>query len=191
MEIPHRKLFVKQIVETVEVFTGFETKNRYQVLTEHNEPFSYAFEESSFLSRHFLKRMRPAKIKLMDNEKNIYVSLERPFYFFLPKMKILDGEGRVIANVKAKFSFVKKVLEIRMPNGGNFMCLSKALHPWTFNFILNGREFARISKKWSGGKELLTDSDNFLVDFMNTTDENLKLVILAMAFGIDITYFER
>ena len=191
MKISHKKLVIKQVVEVLEVFVNFETKNKYQVLTERNEVFSYAFEDSSFVSRFFLKNMRPTKINLMDDKKNIYGVLEKSFAFFLPRMKISDGKGKVIANVKTKFGFFKKILEVDVLDGENFECMARALKPWTFNLNLKGKEFARITKKFSGGKEIFTDSDNFIVDFMNTTDENLKLIILALSFGIDLVYFER
>ena len=192
MEIPYNKLIVKQIKEMAEIFTGFETRNKYEIQTEGGGSFSYAFEDSSFAARYFGGRNRPTKINVMDDKRSICVSVERPFYFFVPKMKIYNEKGEVIADVKGRLAFLKKVLEIRMSNSSKtFICESKAAHPWTFNFMENNREFARITKKWSGGKELISDADNFIVDFMGTDDETLKLVVLAMAFAIDVTYFEQ
>ena len=191
MEIPHNKLIVKQIKEMVEIFTGFETRNKYEVLMENGAMvFSYAFEESSTASL-LIGGRSIMKIKIMDRNKKIYASIERPFGFFVSKIKIFNEEGRVIADAKQKFTFLSRKVKIKTPNSGSIECVARAPHLWTFNFLQRNREIARITKKWSGAKELISDADNFVVDFMNVSDNTLKIVILAMAFALDIMYFEH
>ena len=49
----HPELYVRQEIEHLEVFTGFETSNRYSVRTPSGEQLLYAFEESGLLGRSF------------------------------------------------------------------------------------------------------------------------------------------
>ena len=42
----YSELTVRQEVEHLEVFSGFETSNRYRITTPDGEPLLYAFEES-------------------------------------------------------------------------------------------------------------------------------------------------
>lgn len=64
---------------------------------------------------------------------------------------------------------------------------------WTFPLTRQGRELARISKKWTGfGFELFTDKDTFLVEYGSPTltDDERALILVATVY-IDLMYFER
>ena len=66
--------------------------------------------------------------------------------------------------------------------------------PYTF-FIDNpqGVEVGRITKEWSGfGRELFTDADTFRIEFGETErSQEMRLMLLAAAFAIDLDFFER
>jgi hypothetical protein len=56
-----------------------------------------------------------------------------------------------------------------------------------------GRQIASVQKKWSGVfSEVLTDRDNFLVEFTDSSmDQRERTLILAAALFVDIIYFEK
>ena len=64
----HQELFVRQEVEHLEVFTGFEASNRYSVNTPDGERLLYAYEESGWLGRQFLRTHRPLTLHIVDGD---------------------------------------------------------------------------------------------------------------------------
>ena len=66
--------------------------------------------------------------------------------------------------------------------------------PYTF-FIDNtqGVEVGRITKEWSGfGREIFTDADTFRIDFGDSErSQEMRLMLLAAAFAIDLDFFEQ
>ena len=189
MDMPN-KVVVKQEVEMAEVFTGFETKNKYSINTETGEQLLFAYEESNTFKRIFLKRMRPLVIHIIDNSKNELVSLKKPFALFLPNQKVFENE-KEIASIKKEFTLVKNKFNI-LYKGQNYLCTSTPRHPWTFNVFQDSRQIATIQKKWSGvRKEMFTSADTFFVDFGTVSDAGLKKIILCLSFAIDLTVFER
>jgi uncharacterized protein YxjI len=193
MKISQNKIVVKQELEPIEIFTGFETKNKYSVCDESGKKLCYAFEESGFLGRQFLGRNRPLKINMIDNNKAVQLTAERPFFFFFANYKINDGTGNTIATVKQKFNIARSRFDVYCADGNLvFTCANKPFHWWTFDVTSNGNKVGQILKKWSGGgKEFFTDADNFLVDFGNMSDDVSKNIMLALALVIDTTIFER
>ena len=71
--------------------------------------------------------------------------------------------------------------------------LTLALALVAFPFMAGGRQRAKVAKRWSGGfSEVLTDRDDFLVEFTDPTLTNSeRLLVLAAAIHIDLTWFER
>ena len=73
------ELYVRQEIEHLEVFTGFETANRYSVRTPSGEQLLYAFEESSMLVRTLLKTHRPLDIHVVDRNNTNVITASRSF----------------------------------------------------------------------------------------------------------------
>ena len=66
----HRELVVRQTREMLEVFTGFETANRYRILTPEGQEVMYAYEDSGFLGRQFLGNNRPLNLHILDSRRS-------------------------------------------------------------------------------------------------------------------------
>lgn len=193
MKITQNKIFVKQKVEMMEVFSSFETKNKYQVLDENGTDLFYAFEESNFFLRQFMSQNRKLKINIIDKSQKKHMVIERPWFFFKPSHTIRDGTGKIIGYINGKFGFFKKRFVVLDENqNGVFEIVAGLFSPWTFKVMKQGSQKGVISKKWSGiGKEMFTDADNFLIDFDQITTEKEKNLMLAAAFAIDLRYFEK
>jgi len=194
MQIPQQKLIIKQVIEPVEIFTEFETANKYEVLDENKSILYYAYEESNFLLKQIFGTRRPLQIKIIDKDKKTQLVLEKPFYFLRANYTVRDSEGKIIAYIKQKRWFMHHIsFDVYDYNNQLlFICSAKLPHPWTFNVLIHQENAARILKKWSGiGRETFTDADTFLIEFDRITDLNLKQILLATAFAIDLRVFER
>jgi uncharacterized protein YxjI len=190
MDIPENKLIVKQIVEAVEIFSGFETKNRFSINDETGRQLYYAFEESNWFIRQF-GACRPMKITVIDNNKHPVLSIEKKWHIFLSNFNIMDETGRIIAKLKQTKFFMTAWFDIIIDGVKAYSMGNQIIHPWTFKIMQDDAEMGQILKKWSGmGKEMFTDADNFLVDF-GSIPRDKRAIILACAFAIDIIRFER
>jgi len=194
MDLNYSKLFVKQKVEMVEVFTGFETKNKYQILSESGGEVLFAYEESDWFTRFLLKKMRALKLHFIDREKKEHLFVEKKFAFFFPKFQVYNSEHKLLAQVTTRFGMVSKFEIFDENNQMIYYCSNKVMHPWTFEIFRNKNDknvLGKITKEWSGlGAESFTDKDNFLVDFEKISDNNHKQIVLALALMIDLYRFE-
>jgi len=187
-------LQISQRKEMMEVFTGFETKNRYAVSDEAGRQLYLAAEEGTgFLSRNFLKSSRPWTIHVARPDGTKVLEIVRPWRWYFHEAAIRDAGGRVLGTVKRQWSWLRRVYSV-YDGAGNELCelFGPILHPWTFQIRLGGMEVGAIKKKWSGlATEAFTKADNFGVQFPPDADPQLKAVLLGAVFLIDFCHFEK
>jgi uncharacterized protein YxjI len=189
------RLFVKQVVERLEMWTGFETANQYVVKDGLNVVFDAAEESGSaeqLLGRMFLKAARPFTIHLSTADGTPALKLTRPFRFLFHEVEIHDTQGRLLGSVKRQFSVLSKRYLVHGTDGeAAYEILGPLLRPWTFKILSQGEQCGLICKKWSGlGKESFTDADNFGVEFPAGISTEMKAVFLGAVFLIDFAHFE-
>lgn len=205
-------LFVKQKVEILELFTNFETNNKYEIQNGAAQQVYFAAEQSGCCERQMCGRNRGFKIYVKDNAGNDVMVLERPLrcssawicicpvnFCCLQELTVKDGTGQLIGILRQKFHLLKGlfdvldeqnkiVLQIQGP------CLTcSCVGDVDFEVFQPGgnQKVAQISKKWTGlAKEMFTDADNFSVNFPMQMPVNHKALLLASAFLVDFMYFE-
>ena len=190
-----QELIVRQHVEHLEVFTGFETENRYVVMAPDGETLLYAFEESAGFARFFLKGHRPLDIHIVDRNQNGVLTASRSFYWLFSHLHVSDGSGRHVGTLNRRFGLLKRRFSLSDSNGRPIgQILGSLFRVYTFS-VENDRgvEVARITKQWSGlMREMVTDADTFQVQFTDATiSDDFRLLVLASAFAIDLDFFER
>ena len=57
----YQELIFRQSKEMLEMFTDFETANRYRILAPTGEEIMYAYEESGMISRQFMGSSSPSQ----------------------------------------------------------------------------------------------------------------------------------
>jgi uncharacterized protein YxjI len=193
----HRRLMVRQRRELAELF-GFETRNRYEIVSEGGAPIAYAAEQQKgflgFLFRQFLGHWRSFEIRFFTPERAPFMTARHPFRWFFQRLEVLDGGGAPVGAVQQRFSILHKRFDVEDANGQVVMQVSSPLwKPWTFPFVARGAEVACVRKKWSGLlAEAFTDKDNFAVEFgTGGVGENERQLVLAAALFIDLQYFEK
>jgi len=194
MQISQQKLTIKQQVEELEIFTGFETRNKYRILDQTGKDLFFAYEESKFFSRQFLKTIRPLKLIIINKNKQPELIIERGFFIIRPHYIIKLPNGQVIGHVKKKRWWSIYTLDVYDGQENLKFTCSPQLpkHPWTYDVTTNNSKVALIQKRWSGiGKEFYTDADNFSIDLGSIKDNNLKILLISAVFAIDLTRFER
>ena len=62
----YSELVIRQQVEQLEIFTPFETANRYSIHTSDGAQLMYAYEESGNMSRQFAGSHRALSMHVVD-----------------------------------------------------------------------------------------------------------------------------
>ncbi len=187
-------LVIRQEKEWSEIITGFEARNKYNVLDASGELVYLAAEwEGSFWTRVILKSIRPFTIYIMTPDSNRVLILQRPFRFYFHKLDILDPGFSHLGTIQRRFSILRRRYSVLDKQGNEiFQLFGPILHPWTFIIQIPGTEIGRITKKWSGLlKEAFTKADNFGVTFPAELDVTRKSLLLGAVFLIDFVHFER
>jgi len=201
------QLIIKQQMEIMEAFTGFETANKYKVMNSLGQDVFYAKEDTDCCTRQCCGPGRPFEMNILNNQMQEVLHLVRPlrcqaccFPCCLQELEVHSPPGTIIGTVEQEWSifypkFVIKddrgqpILRISGPFCGCECCSD-------VDFILTSvateQEVGKISKQWSGlGKEVFTDADNFGINFPLDLDVKVKATLLGATFLLDFMYFEK
>ncbi|MDX1920615.1 MAG: phospholipid scramblase-related protein [Candidatus Caenarcaniphilales bacterium] len=186
------KLSVKQKIELLEIFTGFETSNRYEINEAGGRKFLFAFEKSGLIWKFLLTDRRPLEIHMVDDAKREVFLLKRGFFWFFPSYELFHG-SELVGKIKKRFAFFHTKYSIKDSSNEEIAKLEGPMwRPWTFNIKApNGKKIGLLGKKFSGFKEFFTDSDNFSFQVDDNIQDNaLKALILASTFAVDYDNFD-
>jgi len=190
-------LKIQQRKEWGEILSGFETRNKYNIMDSWgNQIFEAEEEGGSFatvFTRFLLTHLRPFTISIFSQEGNELFILKRPFRFFFHELDIYKSNGMVLGKVIRRFSILRRVYAVLDKHEREiYQLFGPILKPWTFFIKKDDQELGKIVKKWSGlGKEAFTDADNFGINFPKGLDADQKAIFLGAVFLIDFVHFER
>lgn len=191
---PYQELHVKQEVEPVEIFTPFETRNRYRIVTPDGDTVIYAFEESGFWGRQLLRGHRPLTINLLDPAtRQPVVRASRKFFWFFSHLHMRDSSGRHLGSLQRRFGLLTRRFTLEQADHHpQLKVRGPVFRPNTFIIEKDGSEIARITKMWGGFlKEAFTRADKFKIEFgASNSDTDFKLLALCTAIAVDLDIFE-
>lgn len=140
-----------------------------------------------------LKTSLPFTVDIFESGGKKLVTIKRGFTFFRSSVNVFDSSGQKLGR------YQQRLLSL----GGKFEILDRSDQPiamlqgdwkgWDFTFKdRQGRELAKVNKKWAGvGKELFTTADNYVVNVNpQVTDELLKKLVISAAFCVDMVLKE-
>lgn len=140
------------------------------------------------------KRMTPFEIDIKTPSGEHLITVKRGVSFFLSTVEVLDEKNRVIGKFKQKFFSIGGKFEVLDASERPLCMLKGKWTSWDFRFIsADNKEFATVTKKWSGfGKEFFTSADNYVLQISNDVPENhpLRQLILAAVMCIDFVLKE-
>ena len=190
----YTELVVRQEVEHLEVFVGFETANRYSINTPDGARVMYAYEESGAINRQFMGSHRPLTINVVDEQGQTVLTGSRKFFWFYSHLHVADGSGNPIGSLKRQFAMLRRRFSLMDANAGPIGRVDGG--PFRVNTFTvddgHGGELGRIVKQWSGlAREAFSDADTFSIQFGEQAQgHELRLMLVASAFAIDLEFFE-
>ncbi|HEY6079572.1 MAG TPA: phospholipid scramblase-related protein [Polyangiaceae bacterium] len=190
------ELMIVQRRELAELF-GFETRNKYSI-EAGGAPFGFAAEQGkgglAFFARMFLGHWRTFEIHFFDNARQLVLRAVHPFRWFFQRLEVFTPDGRLLGAIQQRWAVIYKKFDVNDASGRLLLSVSSPLwRPWTFAFERDGRELARVEKKWSGMlQEAFMDADRFRVAFeSHELGADERALVLVAGIFIDLQYFER
>lgn len=191
------RLRVRQRRELLEVFTGWETTNRYEIYDGDGRQILFAGEVGggvgAFFLRQWLGARRPFTIEVRDATGATALTVKRPWRWFFSRAEIFDGTGRRLGAVQQRWSLFSRRYVVEGPTGAvGAEIFGPFFRPWTFELQVRGTTLGKIAKRWSGLlKEAFTDADHFGLEMDERVDERLRPLLLGATFLIDFVHFEK
>jgi uncharacterized protein YxjI len=186
--------FVKEHVKV------FKAANSFDILDPDSKQIILNCREENlgFFTKLFrftdYKRMTPFNMEIKTPEGQPVLTVRRGVSFFLSEVEVLDERNQLIGKFKQKFFSIGGKFEVLDASERSLCMLKGKWTSWDFKFVANdGKEFATVTKKWSGlGKELFTSADNYVLQISAEVpaDHPLRLLILAAVMCIDLVLKE-
>jgi len=201
------QLLVKQKVEVLEIVTGIETQNKYEVFNSLGQLVYKAKEDSNFCSRQCCGPLRSFDLHITDLQGQEVIQLNRPlrcqgccFPCCLQEMEVCSPPGNVVGSIEQQWSILYPRFLIKDLTGQPVLKIEGPC--WTCSccndveFVVKSvqtdEQVGMITKQWTGMvKEAFTDTDNFGISFPLDLDVKVKATLLGALFLIDFMYFEQ
>lgn len=193
-----RELFVKQRKEWLEIFTDWETRNKYDLLTGDGRVVGHVAEHGTgfgaVMARLFFKTHRPFEANVWNASRSLVLRFQRPFYWLFSDLFIETGDCRRVGSVHRRFAWFSTRYDLRDATGRTYAWLTQSFwRVWRFTLIgAHGQQLGEVSKKWGGlGREMFTSADTFRIAF--ATDKltaEQRATVTAAAISVDLDRFE-
>ena len=201
------QLFIKQKVELLEAFVGFETNNKYTIKNTSGQKCFYAVEDVDCCTRNCCGPSRPFEMKIFDTNQRQVAQFSRPFRCsnfwcpcFLQRLEVCCPPGNVVGYVEQDWSIFAPKFRITNATGDTILkiegpfCTTQLCGAVEFKVLSRDGavEVGRISKEWGGlVREMFTDADKFDISFPMDLDVKMKMVMMGACFLIDFMFFEK
>ncbi|XP_017689312.1 PREDICTED: phospholipid scramblase 1 [Lepidothrix coronata] len=201
------QILIHQQIELLEILTGFETQNKYELKNALGQRVYFAAEDTDCLTRNCCGPSRPFTIRIIDNMGREVITLQRPLRCSscccpccLQEVEVQAPPGTrvgyVVQNWHAclpKFTIQdEKGMDILKITGPCVVCSCCEDVNFEVKSLDETCTVGRISKHWTGFvKEAFTDADNFGITFPMDLDVKMKAVMIGACFLIDFMFFEH
>ncbi|XP_065841128.1 phospholipid scramblase 1-like [Oscarella lobularis] len=201
------QLLVHQQVELLEMITGWETANKYDVKNSMGQRVYFAAEQNSCFQLQCCGASREFNLTIVDNAQREVIHLYRPlrctsccFPCCLQELVVEAPAGQPVGYVKQRWTLWIPEFDICSADGNVVLKIVGPCCTWScgsdveFKIFTPDKqtEVGKISKQWSGlVKEMFTDADNFGITFPLDLDVKMKAVMLGACFLIDFMFFEQ
>ncbi|XP_050415040.1 phospholipid scramblase 1 [Patella vulgata] len=199
---------VHQILELLEVITGFEKNNRYSICNEGEQQFMFAKEDTDCCTRQMCGTARPFVMNITDTNEQPLIQLHRPFRCqgsclwccYLQEMEIQSPPGNKVGEVKEVWTCWTPKYHVYDATGSPVFtiigdcCYCKCCTDVVFRVLAGvddgGEEVGQIVKHWGGCREMFGGANDFSLRFPANMDLMKKTILMGATFLIDFNYFE-
>ena len=113
----YTELVVRQEVEHLEVFVGFETANRYSINTPDGAPRDVRLRGVGGDKPAIHGSHRPLTINVVDEQGQTVLTGSRKFFWFYSHLHVADGSDNSIGSLKRQFAMLRRRFSLMDANG--------------------------------------------------------------------------
>ena len=177
----------------------FKASNNYDIHNPENQKIIMTCREeklgffTKLLRFTKYKRMTPFNLEIKTPSGEKVLTVKRGISIILSMVEVYDENDKLVGKFKQKFFSVGGKFNILDPMGNMLCKLQGKWTGWDFKFVKDNKEYAHVSKKWSGlGKEMFTSADNYMLEINNivSKDDPLRILILSAVICIDMVLKE-
>lgn len=200
-------IHVLQHFEPLEIITGFETNNRYDIKNNLDQMVYFVNEDTDDYTRNAYRTLRPFVLRVTDFMGREIMTMQRPFRcscccFCCPstrqELEVQCPPGVTIGFVAEHWNLCRAVYSIQNERKEDMMGVYGPCSTYgcgsdsVFEVIsLDGvSSIGSITRKWNGVLSAMSDADHFEIHFPIDLDVKMKAMIFGACFLIDFMYFE-
>jgi uncharacterized protein YxjI len=134
------------------------------------------------------KRNTPFDVHVTETDGSQVVRVTRGITILFSNVKVHDENDEIIGGFKQKAFSIGGAFAVQDVNGQEVCHLKGKWTGWDFQFLAQGVQLARVTKKWTGlGKEMFTTADNYVLDISDAVpaESPTRKLILAAVMCID------
>ncbi|XP_064641883.1 phospholipid scramblase 2-like isoform X2 [Lineus longissimus] len=211
------QLLVAQLIELVELFTGWEMNNKYRINNSMGQQIYFVKEETECCERQFMGPMRGFTMHVTDNLGAEVMRIVRPCKCLAGccwcatrdcdtcalELQVEAPPGEVVGYVRqgnycwtSEYIIMdankKDVLTAKGPCCPvQTICCTSDLD-WVISSLDQQHEIGKVSKQWAGVfREMVSDADKFGIHFPVDLDVRMKATLVGLMFMIDFMFFEH
>lgn len=203
------QLVIHQQIELMEMISGYETCNRYEVKNTLSQLVYFAAEENDDHTLNKYRQYRPFTIKLFDSRGQAVMLVKRPVQICgcccpciccLDQLEVQAPPDTTIGYVKQTWHPCLPRFSIQNEAGMDMLkiifscgsCCPNQDLPFEVVSLDGSCAVGRITKQWTGmAREAATKATNFEIQFPLDLDIKMKAVLLGTCFLLDFMYFEQ
>ena len=177
----------------------FKASNNYDIHNPENQKIIMTCREeklgffTKLLRFTKYKRMTPFNLEIKTPSGEKVLTVKRGISIILSTVEVYDENDKLAGKFKQKFFSVGGKFNILDPMGNMLCKLQGKWTGWDFKFVKDNKEYAHVSKKWSGlGKEMFTSADNYMLEIKDivSKDDPLRILIFSAVICIDMVLKE-
>lgn len=177
----------------------FKASNNYDIHNPENQKVVMTCREeklgffTKLLRFTKYKRMTPFNLEIKTPSGEKVLTVKRGISIILSTVEVYDENDKLVGKFKQKFFSVGGKFNILDPMGNMLCKLQGKWTGWDFKFVKDNKEYAHVSKKWSGlGKEMFTSADNYMLEIKDivSKDDPLRILIFSAVICIDMVLKE-
>jgi uncharacterized protein YxjI len=177
----------------------FKASNKYDIHNPENQKIIMTCREeklgffTKLLRFTKYKRMTPFNLEIKTPSGEKVLTVKRGISIILSTVEVYDENDKLVGKFKQKFFSVGGKFNILDPMGNMLCKLQGKWTGWDFKFVKDNKEYAHVSKKWSGlGKEMFTSADNYMLEIKDivSKDDPLRILIFSAVICIDMVLKE-
>ncbi|XP_032080869.1 phospholipid scramblase 1-like isoform X2 [Thamnophis elegans] len=203
------QVIIDQQLEIMEMISGYETCNKYEIKNPMGQWVYFAAEENDDYNLQRYGTFRSFTIKLYDSANQPVIQVSREFHCVccccpciccLQKLEVQAPLGTVIGYVKQKCYCCKPRFVIQNEAGENIvklvgpnLCNVRFRDvPFEIKSLNQKSAIGQITRKWKGmATEAVSDASNFIIQFPMDLEVKTKTLVLGACFLLDFLFFER